>query len=127
MMGTIKAVAIAVLLAFALSCAHAEESSHVLTLTEKNFQEAIENNPFMVVEFYAPWCGHCKQLAPEYEKVRGPLGRPPHTRPRPVFLQRLSHVRHGTWGLLTRPFGMWREGLTSMICTRSEGRGAPPG
>ncbi|KAF3911691.1 hypothetical protein AA313_de0203732 [Arthrobotrys entomopaga] len=45
-------------------------SSPVIQLTSKNFEEKIlKSNHASIVEFYAPWCGHCKNLKPAYEKA----------------------------------------------------------
>ncbi|KAI7892401.1 thioredoxin-like protein [Mucor mucedo] len=45
----------------------ADEASDVLTLSDKNFDKEVLDQDLMLVEFFAPWCGHCKALAPEYE------------------------------------------------------------
>lgn len=48
--------------------------SAVVALDETNFNALVlESNDMWMVEFYAPWCGHCKALAPEWERAAATL------------------------------------------------------
>ncbi|GAB5570055.1 dnaJ homolog subfamily C member 10 [Prionailurus iriomotensis] len=45
-------------------------SDDVIELTPSNFnREVIQSDSLWLVEFYAPWCGHCQRLTPEWKKV----------------------------------------------------------
>lgn len=41
----------------------------VIELTKDNFESTIKDNPFVIVDYWAPWCGPCRSFAPVYEKV----------------------------------------------------------
>lgn len=58
-----KWLLVAILLAFALA------EGNVVNLTDDNFEDYLKNSSVIMVKFFAPWCGHCKEFAPEYEKA----------------------------------------------------------
>lgn len=42
----------------------------VIELTDSNFHEkVIQSEDIWLVEFFAPWCGHCKNLAPQWAQA----------------------------------------------------------
>uniref|UniRef100_A0A672IME7 Thioredoxin domain-containing protein n=1 Tax=Salarias fasciatus TaxID=181472 RepID=A0A672IME7_SALFA len=53
----------------------AETDSAVFHLTDESFDGFLEEQPAALVMFYAPWCGHCKKMKPEFDEAAEILNR----------------------------------------------------
>ncbi|GFH21707.1 thioredoxin domain-containing protein [Haematococcus lacustris] len=71
-MARIALLAVVCLASIALAFA-AEDPTQSLPgvqdLTPANFKSVVNGAKHVLVEYYAPWCGHCKHLVPEYKKL----------------------------------------------------------
>ena len=46
----------------------------MMELNEKLFQEVLQGEKPVLVDFWAPWCVYCRRIAPAYEKIAQQFG-----------------------------------------------------
>lgn len=56
-------------LALGLLLLAAVVAAEVVTVTDATHDEVVASSDFVLIEYYAPWCGHCKKLEPEWKKA----------------------------------------------------------
>jgi thioredoxin 1 len=44
-------------------------SPNVIELTESNFDDQVKSGTLVVADFWAPWCGPCRQLSPIIDRI----------------------------------------------------------
>lgn len=51
------------------------DNEYVHLLSDSDFDKFISGNGKVLVMFYAPWCGHCKSMKPDYAQAAGEMAK----------------------------------------------------